>query len=63
MVFITLKEMTASIMAAHYSRLAYNDTLPLCLSLFPTGWNTVISAFIILPVSCLSCTKTQPDTP
>jgi hypothetical protein len=36
-VFITLKEMTASIMAAYYSRLAYNDTLPLCLLLFPTG--------------------------
>jgi hypothetical protein len=46
--------MTASIMAAYYSRLAYNDTLPLCLLLFPTGWNTVINAFIVLPVSCLA---------
>ena len=49
MVFMTLKEVTASIMAAHYSGLAYNDTLPLCLLLFPTDWNTVINTFIVLP--------------
>jgi len=49
MVFMTLKEVTASIMAAHYSGLAYNDTLPLCLLLFPTDWNTVINTFVVLP--------------
>jgi hypothetical protein len=62
MVFMMLKEVTASIMAAHYSGLAYNDTLPLCLLLFLTGWNTVINTFVLC-VSGLSCTKTQLDTP
>jgi hypothetical protein len=38
-----------------HRRLKY---LPLCLSIFPAGWNAVTTWFIVWLMSCLSCTQT-----